>query len=116
MRVSKATFGLMAALCAATALLSEPSLTQNSPQSTYDRPTIEHGAQLVAVGDCASCHSTSDGMPFAGGVALATPFGTVYGTNITPDTQTGIGAWTQDDFNRAMRTGVARGGQRLYPV
>ncbi|WP_414696984.1 c-type cytochrome [Paraburkholderia sp.] len=77
---------------------------------------LKHGANLAAIGDCAVCHTAKPDAPFAGGRPLATPFGTLYSTNITPDRQTGIGAWTLADFTRAMRRGVSRDGHLLYPA
>ncbi len=74
----------------------------------FDAALIAHGAELVALGDCASCHSSAGGRPFAGGVAVPTPFGTIYSSNITPDRETGIGAWSQAAFVRAMSDGVSR--------
>jgi mono/diheme cytochrome c family protein len=71
---------------------------------------------LAAVGDCAACHTIPSGRPFAGGRAVATPFGRIYATNITPDTVTGIGDWSLSAFRRAMRDGVDRAGRHLYPV
>ena len=77
---------------------------------------VQRGAALSAIGNCRGCHTTPDGKSFAGSVPFPTPFGTVYSTNITPDVETGIGAWTEADFIRAMREGVDRGGRHLYPV
>jgi mono/diheme cytochrome c family protein len=74
------------------------------------------GGRLAAVGDCIVCHSTAEHAPFAGGLALNTPFGTIYSTNITPDPETGIGNWTLAAFTRAMRQGVSRDGHLLYPA
>ena len=73
-------------------------------------------ARVVALGDCVVCHTSKDGKPFAGGLPLATPFGTIYATNITPDPETGIGRWSRDAFARALRTGIGRNGQPLYPA
>ncbi len=84
--------------------------------SAFDRPVVERGAKLAALGNCTSCHTTVDGVPFAGGVPLATPFGTIYGSNVTPAPRTGIGRWSEPAFVRAMRDGVSRDGQRLYPA
>jgi mono/diheme cytochrome c family protein len=86
------------------------------PPSSFDRATIARGANLAAIGGCSSCHTVPGGMPYAGGVALQTPFGTIYGTNITPDAATGIGRWSEADFVRAMRDGVDRRGRHLYPA
>ncbi len=77
---------------------------------------IERGAELAAIGDCAVCHTVSGGPSFAGGRGIPTPFGTVYATNITPDPATGIGAWSEAAFSRAMRDGIDRAGRHLYPV
>ena len=81
----------------------------------FQTAAIEHGATLAAFGNCVSCHTAPGGAPFAGGRALRTPFGTIYASNITPDPATGIGAWPEAAFRRAMREGVDRAGQQLYP-
>jgi len=78
--------------------------------------TLERGRYLVAAGDCAACHTADGGAPFAGGRAIPTPFGTIYSTNITPDKDTGIGRWSNDEFYKAMHEGVGRDGKRLYPA
>jgi len=77
---------------------------------------IERGKHLVDAGDCAACHTDEKGQAFAGGRAIETPFGTIFSPNITPDRETGIGAWSDDDFYRAMHNGVAADGSRLYPA
>lgn len=74
------------------------------------------GEDLVAAGDCIACHTAIGGAPFAGGRAIATPFGTVYSTNITPDPATGIGRWSRDDFWRALHEGRSKDGRLLYPA
>jgi nicotinate dehydrogenase subunit B len=84
--------------------------------SIYTAATLERGRQLAAVGNCVGCHTAPDGVPNAGGHAMPTPFGTVYGTNLTPDVETGIGAWSFSAFQRAMREGISRDGHRLYPA
>lgn len=71
-----------------------------------DAEQIARGRYLVRAADCAACHTSQDGAPFAGGVALHSPFGTFYGTNITPDKDHGIGKWSAEDFYRAMHDGV----------
>ncbi len=109
----------VAAVVALGASLWRPAIAADAPPaaaSTFDAATVAKGAQLAAVGNCSSCHTTSDGMPFAGGVPLATPFGTIHGTNITPDRETGIGDWSQQSFARAMQEGIARDGSHLYPA
>jgi mono/diheme cytochrome c family protein len=78
---------------------------------------IERGRYLAVAGDCASCHTVpGSGQPFAGGRPIETPFGTVVGANITPDSETGIGAWSDDQFVRALREGKGHDGELLYPA
>jgi mono/diheme cytochrome c family protein len=77
---------------------------------------IKQGEYLARAGDCFACHTTTGGKQFAGGLAMATPFGTLYTPNITPDDTNGIGKWTSDDFYRAMHTGRAKDGSLLYPA
>ena len=86
------------------------------PAGFYSAQTIERGRLVAAAGDCAVCHTAPNGRVNAGGLALDTPFGTIYSTNITPDAATGIGAWSYPAFERAMREGVHRDGRRLYPA
>lgn len=74
------------------------------------------GRYLTDAADCAACHTAPGGAPFAGGVPLASPFGTIHGTNITPDPEHGIGRYTADDFHHALTRGEARDGHQLYPA
>ncbi len=96
-------------LCSAFALVAahaaEPSVE-----------TLARGEALVVAGDCASCHTADPAKPFAGGKRIDTPFGAIYSANITPDRDTGIGAWSEQDFYRALRYGVAPDGSRYYPA
>ena len=94
-----------------TELLAKPidNATPNAAQ-------VARGQYLVAAGDCMSCHLRAGGEPFAGGLGLNTPFGVIYSSNITPDVQTGIGAWTSDQFYRAMHDGKGAHGENLYPA
>ena len=78
--------------------------------------TVARGRYLAVAADCAACHTKLGGKPFAGGVALKTPFGTLVGPNITPDPDAGIGAWTDDEFVAALHNGRGRGGIRLFPA
>ena len=82
----------------------------------FDAGTIAKGGELAKIGNCNVCHTKSDGSPYAGGRPMQTPFGTIYATNITPDTETGIGSWSEAAFMRAMREGVRRDGAHLYPA
>jgi mono/diheme cytochrome c family protein len=84
--------------------------------SSFDPALVQRGAKLAAVGDCDVCHTGLAGREFAGGLALPTPFGAIYSTNITPDAETGIGNWSEAAFRRAMREGVRRDGAYLYPA
>ena len=77
---------------------------------------IAHGKYLASVGDCIACHTSPGGKPLAGGLAMPTPYGTLYSPNITPDKQSGIGTWSEADFWRAMHNGIAPGRHLLYPV
>lgn len=77
---------------------------------------VERGQYLARAGDCISCHTRPNGASFAGGLALATPFGSIVSTNITPDPEQGIGQYTEHDFVRALREGKARDGHHLYPA
>lgn len=77
---------------------------------------IARGRYLASIANCAACHTREGGAPMAGGLALRTGVGTVYSTNITPDAETGLGKYSLDDFDRAVRHGVARDGKRLYPA
>ena len=77
---------------------------------------IKRGEYLSHLGDCVACHTNKDGKPMAGGLELKTPFGALYSTNITPDKKTGIGRYTFEQFDRAMRKGVAADGHNLYPA
>ena len=77
---------------------------------------VAKGAQLAAVGNCIACHTKPGQEAFSGGLPVPTPFGTLYSTNITPDPETGIGRWSEAAFNRAMREGVDREGDHLYPA
>ena len=77
---------------------------------------IARGAYLARAGDCMACHTVRGGAQYAGGRAMATPFGTLITPNITSDRATGIGAWSADDFWRALHNGKSREGRLLYPA
>lgn len=83
-----------------------------------DQALIERGKYLVYAGGCISCHTedTKDAIPLSGGLALESPFGTFYVPNITPDTETGIGSWSDDDFVRALHEGRSPNGTAYYPA
>ncbi len=110
--------GQMAALPAhpSSAVTPQGGLAQPISDSTPNAPQLRRGQYLVAAGDCLSCHLREGGEPFAGGLGLNTPFGVIYTSNITPDRATGIGAWTSDQFYRAMHDGKNEQGHDLYPA
>ena len=77
---------------------------------------IRRGEYLAKAADCMVCHTMPGGEAFAGGLAFPLPFGTLYSTNITPDNETGIGNYTDQDFLNAVRQGIRKDGARLYPA
>ncbi len=85
-------------------------------QVTASSEQIARGRYLTQAADCAACHTAAGGAPLAGGYPLDTPFGTIYGSNLTPSANQGIGRWTKDDFFLALTQGVAPGGRHLYPA
>jgi mono/diheme cytochrome c family protein len=95
---------------------SEIAPVRTVDATTFDPALVTKGAALAAVGSCAVCHTKPGGQPFAGRYPVETPFGTIYGSNITPDQDTGIGNWSQAAFRRAMHEGVTRQGEHLYPA
>jgi mono/diheme cytochrome c family protein len=86
--------------------------------ATADEAAVQRGAYLFTAADCVACHTDvkNEGPRLAGGRPRATPFGTFYGPNITPDRQYGIGGWSEADFRRALREGKGKDGEYLYPV
>ena len=77
---------------------------------------VMRGRELATIGDCVACHTAPGGVPFAGGLALQTPFGVIMTPNITPDDATGIGRWSKDNFARAVHEGRRPDGAFLYPA
>ncbi|MCE1239121.1 MAG: c-type cytochrome [Azonexaceae bacterium] len=110
------TVGAIVRRLAGGALLGLSLLGGTAAATTADASTIERGRYLAQLGDCVACHTTEKGTPMAGGRALETPFGKLYSTNITPDKETGIGNYSFEQFDRAMRKGVAADGHNLYPA
>lgn len=98
----------MTALCASSSI---------SGAGLQDFSAVERGRYLAQAADCSSCHTLpGSGRSFAGGRRIETPFGVLAAPNITPDRETGIGAWTDDEFDAAVRSGRSRNGARLYPA
>jgi mono/diheme cytochrome c family protein len=86
------------------------------PEVLFRAPLIERGRYLARAADCEACHTSKDGVPYAGGRAFVLPFGTLYSTNVTPDPETGIGRYTDTDFLKVLHRGIGPGGKRLYPA
>jgi mono/diheme cytochrome c family protein len=106
----RASLAILAGLFLCTA--SVVAHTQPAPSAE----TIARGKALTDAADCASCHTADPSKPFAGGKRIDTPFGAIYSPNLTPDRETGLGGWSDDDFTRALRYGVAPDGSRYYPA
>jgi alcohol dehydrogenase (quinone), cytochrome c subunit len=85
------------------------------PALSADPELLRKGEYLAHAADCVACHSAHGGAAYAGGLGMGTPLGTIYTTNITPETETGIGLYSLADFDRALRRGIARDGHHLYP-
>ncbi len=112
-------------------MLSGVLAAQDHPGDTREQPTdalvardgtgdvadlLTRGTYLARMGDCEACHTAPGGKRFAGGVPFKTPVGVIYSTNITPEPVSGIGRYTFEQFDRAMRQGVAADGHPLYPA
>lgn len=112
--------GAVAVLAGGTAvwLMQPPKVVETAPGFTgqASEDLIARGRYIAELGDCVACHTAKGGPEMAGGLALESPMGTIWSTNITPDPDTGIGGWTFGEFDRAMRKGVARDGTHLYPA
>lgn len=107
-------FRLLAQPLAAICMLLSCAGSSSHAQETQT-PTSK-GEYLARAGDCVACHSAKGGKAFAGGLKMGTPMGAIYTTNITPDPETGIGTYSLADFDRAVRSGVAKDGHYLYPA
>ena len=103
---------------AAFAIVWRPAIAAIDPPApqSFDAHLVRRGRELAAIGNCRDCHTVRGGKNFAGGLPVPTPFGTIFSSNITPDAETGIGRWPEAAFRRAMRSGVNRDGQHLYPT
>jgi mono/diheme cytochrome c family protein len=104
----------LAALVLALNLRDESNDAAPAPAATPE--LLARGAYLARLGNCAACHTTRGGTPYAGGRGIDTPFGTVYSSNLTPDAQTGLGRWSASDFWRALHNGRSQDGGLLYPA
>jgi mono/diheme cytochrome c family protein len=104
------------ALAAAAITLLGAALPRASEAQTNMSAEAQRGEYLARIGDCVACHTVRGGEPFAGGLEMHTPFGTLHTPNITPDRETGIGRWTEEDFWRALHLGRAPDGSAYYPA
>ncbi len=121
-----ATLMLCSPLATAAPAIAMPtsaaSLSDDLPSDFSDaldastREQVLRGRYVARLGDCVACHTQDKRKPMAGGLALETPFGKLYSTNITPDRQTGIGQYSFAQFDRVMREGVTADGRHLYPA
>jgi mono/diheme cytochrome c family protein len=99
----------------AAALIDQAGAQAQVPSTPADAKSVADGKYLATAGDCAACHTAPGGQPFAGGLAINTPFGKILAPNITPDKETGIGNMSDADFIKAMRQGIGQSGH-LYPA
>jgi mono/diheme cytochrome c family protein len=106
--------------CAAGAILAIVLLCSafnaGAARAEPSAETIARGKALTTAADCGSCHTADPAKPFAGGKRIDTPFGAISSPNLTPDRDTGLGNWSDGDFHRALRSGVAPDGSRYYPA
>jgi len=101
---------------AASATDTDPAPGSSASSATGSDPIIVRGAYLARAGNCVGCHTRQGGPAYAGGRAIATPFGAIYASNITPDAETGIGDWSAQAFWQAMHEGRSKDGRMLYPA
>lgn len=93
-----------------------PKRDTPSTAAAASADALARGEYLARAGNCMACHTARGGMPWAGGRAIETSFGTFYTSNLTTDPQTGLGQWTAEDFRRALHEGRSRDGRLLYPA
>lgn len=105
---------------AAVVLIDRPKSFANEGVSPIVTPAgltrVQRGEYLTKAADCVACHTAPGGQPYVGGLAFKMPFGTLYSPNITPDQETGIGGYTDEEFIRAMHEGIGKGNKKLYPA
>ena len=106
--------GMMRAILGAVFLCT--ALVAGAARAEPSAETVARGKALTEAAGCASCHTADPAKPFAGGKRIDTPFGGIFSANLTPDRETGIGAWSDAEFLRALRYGVAPDGSRYYPA
>ncbi len=114
-----AGLGVLLAIAGLVAWLNLRGEARVGPASTRtpaSAETLVRGEALTRAGDCSGCHTARGGPAYAGGRAIETPFGNVYSSNLTPDVGTGLGAWSADEFWRALHHGRSKSGRLLYPA
>jgi len=118
MRITRFMFGCATLISLSVLIVAckAPVTAQNRSTQNASMSEIEAGRYLTNAGNCISCHTKKDGKPFAGGFPVRTPFGVVYSPNITPDKETGIGNWSEQEFYDAMHLGKDNEGKHLYPA
>jgi mono/diheme cytochrome c family protein len=104
----------LSGICAA--LLCAAFACDGAPAQTPSTGIVARGKALGEAADCAGCHTEDPAKPLAGGKRIDTPFGAIWSPNLTPDRDTGLGAWSDDEFYRALHDGIARNGERYYPA
>ena len=107
---------VLAGVLVAMNLRGEDALPAQAEAFNATPQQVERGRYLALAGNCAGCHTTRGGQPYAGGLPIDTPFGTIYSSNLTPDTNAGIGGWSSAHFWRAMHNGRSKDGRLLYPA
>lgn len=116
--IAAAVLGLLAAVAIFLGLFDKSVVQEDVSQplpADQMAALAERGAYVAVAADCYACHTAKGGAPWAGGLPFATPFGTIYSTNISPDKADGIGNWTRADFHHALRDGIGKNGH-LYPA
>ncbi len=108
--------GVLIVLAGFSGCASRSAIAPGAQPQSFPREQVAKGAELAHLGNCLGCHTAEGGKPYAGGTPIKTPFGTIYGTNVTPDPDTGIGRWPLEAFTRAMREGLDLEGRHLYPA
>ena len=108
--------GLLCSLLVAVACCMSATTSHASDAAGDSAQLIARGKYLATAADCGACHTVPGGKPFAGGLAISSPVGTIYSTNITPSARFGIGRYSEDQFARALRRGIRSDGANLYPA
>jgi mono/diheme cytochrome c family protein len=114
-RTLKRWLPVLASSCLWLGAMLSGAVAQQRP-AQLDASTLAKGEYLARAGDCIACHTAPEGKLFAGGLAMKTPFGTLYTSNITPDPETGIGKWSADQFYSMMHSGRFPDAGLVYPA